>query len=227
MRKILLPLFLLSFSALATSPVELEIAMSDVKPVSYLENGIFKGVNYEILKQIENLSQLKFNYNLYPHSRLLTKLPEVNPDITILFQNACQNHEKNYEVSSSLYVSTPTIFIKKDVTPSRTLRIGRIAGTCTLIMNQHINKEFQLDVSSLDQALEMLAKNRLDGICGVPLVLEYSLSATQLKSPLIAYKSESNVHNFTAVICLKKSLAPELKNKIKTAAKKIKIPPLF
>ncbi len=227
MNKKLFLLFLFSFSALAKNPPEIEIAMSDVKPVSYLEDGSFKGVNYDILKQIENLSKLKFNYNLYPHSRLLTKLPEVNPDMTILFQNACQKHQEQYEVAAPLYISTPTIFLKKDVRPSRNLRIGRIAGTCTLIMNQHIEKEFQLDVATLDQALEMLNKNRLDGICGVPLVLKYSLTNAHLKNTLVAYKSESNTHNFTAVVCLKKSLPEDLKKKIKAAINQVKIPPVF
>ena len=223
MNKKLFLLFLFSFSALAKTPAELEIAMSDVKPVSYLEEGSFKGINYDILKQIENHSKLKFNYNLYPHSRLLTKLPEVNPAMTILFKNACLKHHGQYEVAAPLYVSTPTIFLKKDVRPSRNLRIGRIAGTCTLIMNQHIEKEFHLDVATLDQALEMLNKNRLDGICGVPLVLKYSLTNARLNSSLVAYKSESNTQDFTAVVCLKKSLTAHLKKKIRAAINKIKI----
>lgn len=213
-----------AFSINAETQKSINVAMSDVKPVSFRENGALKGINYDILRQIESNTGEIFNYNLYPHSRILNSLPEVNPDLVVVFQNVCKKYEKQYEIASHLYVSMPTIFVKKGTDTKKELRIGRILGTCSVLMNAHVKKDNQFDVSTLDQAIEMLNKNRLDGICGVSFVLNYSKQNVQLKNELVVYKSDNNKKDFTAVICQKKSLPVSIKNKIKSAAKKIKLP---
>lgn len=227
--KILLLLCSFSFSMaiMAETSTTIEVSMSDVIPLSYREDGVYKGFNYEILKQLETHSELKFNYTLYPHARLSKTLPNTNTDLIIFFKKSCRKFSEDFEIGAPLYISPPTIFLKKGIKYSENLRIGRINGTCIDVMDQNIKKEFQIDVSTIDQALQMLNNNRIDGICGTKHVLKASLNKTKLNNILTFYKSDKNTVDFTAVICMKKSLPEKIKLKIKQSAKKIKLPAIF
>jgi ABC-type amino acid transport substrate-binding protein len=225
MKSIIVSLFL-SLSLNGRADSVLHVGLSDVPPFSYKENDEIKGINYDILKQIEKKSGQKFQYDLYPHARLSNLLENENPDLLIMFANNCTRHS-HYESSYRFYTIYPAIFIKKSFknADKTNMRMARLIGTCSELSNQFVKKELISNVESMEQALEMLRNDRVDSVCGMESVINYSKSRLKdFKEILVPYKTQSETHDFDAVLCLKKSLSPKLKKKLEEASKRIRIP---
>lgn len=218
-------LFLYSMYCFAGAPTELSVAMSDVKPYSYSENGQYKGINYAVWEQIEKKSGLKFNYQLYPHARLQGMLKAENPDLVILFELTCSENNDNYEIQKELYSVKPTLFFKKGVDPkSKNIHVGRIRGTCQDLMKANIAADQVVELTDLDQVLSMLELGRIDGLCALDALMDYTVKRrTSFKEKLFVYKTQSKLKDFEAVICRKKSLSKNIKRKLEKAAQNIKI----
>lgn len=224
----LLTLFLLLLPDVHAKAViaqtELQIAMSDVEPISYSDNGHFKGLNYDILSSLEKESGLKFNYRLLPHARLVNLLPIENPDISIVFAVVCNKFPNEYETQSVLYRMKPTIYLKNGTTPSKDLRVGRVRGTCSDLMKENVKPENVIEVTDIHQAISMLQLGRIEGICAVDALMNYSLKRHPgFKEKLTVFKAQNHVDDFDAVICRKKSLPADVKTKLEKGAKKLKI----
>lgn len=217
---------LLSFQVLADAKItELKVAMSDVDTLSYQEDGQYKGIHYNILTQLEKDLGLKFNYSLYPHVRLAQQLIQESPDITILMEGACDKFASDYEHYGPLYEAAPTIYLKKTFDQkNKNVRIGRLRGTCSELMAENVKPENGVNLPSMKQALEMMELNRLDGICGLDTVVKYTLKKySHLNLKLVVFKTQPSSIQFRAVICAKKSLPQDIKNKIAFAVKKIAV----
>lgn len=205
---------------------KLEVGLSEVGPLAYRETGKLKGINYDILSQLEQVSGLHFNYTLYPHARLIHSIEKTYSDLSIFFAPSCLKYSETYEVQTKLHDTHLALYLKSPLTLSKpNLRIGLIRGTCSRLAAESLKPEMITEVSSMDQALDMLKADRIDGVCGVPAVVDFSLSLHKnFKEKLILAKTDPTP--MTAVICRRKTLSVEIKTKLDEAAKKIKVPPL-
>jgi ABC-type amino acid transport substrate-binding protein len=195
-----------------------------VGPFAYNENGQLHGYNFEILNELAKKSGLKFRYQTYPHIRLTTSLDSVAPDLTIFFSASCLKFSTAYEIQEHLYSAKPTLFLKESVSiKSPTLRIGAIRGTCLDLIKNYLKHGMITEISDMKQALEMLNTGRLDGVCGLPPVVRFSLEKNKnFEAKIKPFYTESQT--LEAVLCRRKDLSVELKKKLEVAVKKIKIP---
>jgi hypothetical protein len=204
---------------------KLEVGLSEVKPLAYREGGKIKGINYDILSQLEKESGLSFNYNLYPHARLIYSVENTQSDLAIFFSVNCLKYASTYEIQTKLHQAHLGVYHKEGVTLTKLgLQIGMIRGTCSRLSAQALKPDMISEVSSMDQAIEMLKAGRLDGVCGVKAVIDASISSKGYKEKLSLAQQDSEP--MEAVICRKKSLSADIKKKLDEAAKKLKVPPL-
>lgn len=220
MRYLLAILLFLPTAALASSP-PLQVGLSEVGPFAYEENGKLVGVNHAILSQLAKESGLTFKYALYPHARMTNSLESSSSDLVVNFSVTCQKYEKNYEIQNTIYSVRTALYLKSSVdTKKMNPRIGRLRGTCTELINKYVKPEMLTEVSSMEQALEMLMSNRLQGVCGLSSVIKFYAQKISFQEKLVVYQTSSRP--LDAVICRKKSLPEEVKKKLETAAKKLK-----
>ncbi|MFA6237918.1 MAG: transporter substrate-binding domain-containing protein [Bacteriovorax sp.] len=214
------------YSAADALGAEIKIATSNVAPFASLDNGELKGIYIDLFRHLEKESGLKFKIDLYPHARLVLALEEESPDLLIIFKPICNKYQE-YEVQGkALHSLRPSIYLKKSVDQSRqNFRIGKLTGTCTELIKNYVKKEFAFDVSTMDQAIEMLKSDRIDGICGLSLVVNHSISKNKaFKEKLVVYKTVPEGNKYDAVLCRKKNLSPRTKRKLEDGLKKIKYP---
>jgi ABC-type amino acid transport substrate-binding protein len=202
----------------------LQVALSDVGPFAYKEAGAIRGINYDILNELAKKSGLIFKYRLYPHVRLKNALPNVNPDLIIIFSKTCNKFSDAYEIQEKLYSAKPTLFLKESVSlQDEKIRIGLIRGTCSDLSKRYFKPQMITDISDITQAIDMLASDRLEGVCGLAPVLKFGLARKKnFAEKLVASHTDSEV--LEAVLCRKKSLSNEIKKKLEDAAKNLKLP---
>ena len=224
----LLSALLLISSLSLAKPAEpaLEIALSDVGPFAYKEAGGIRGINYEILQDLAKKSGLNFKYRLYPHVRLKNALPNVDPDLSILFSGACNKFSDKYEIQTKIYTAKPTLFLKSSVNlQDERIRIGLIRGTCTDLSKRYFKPQMVTDILDITQAIDMMAAGRLEGVCGLIPVVKFGLERKKnFTEKLIQSHADSEI--LESVICRKKSLSLEIKKKLDEAGKNLKIPAL-
>ncbi|WII71238.1 transporter substrate-binding domain-containing protein [Bdellovibrio sp. 22V] len=212
--------FLILFPFLAKAQT-LQVGMSDVAPFAYEEQGQIKGIHYDLFSQLAKESGLHFEYTIYPHARMVNAMATSSPDLAIFFSVTCLKYKQHYEIQEKLYTSTPKIYLKDSVDIKKhNLRIGRLRGTCTDLISQYVKPEMLTEVTTMEQAIEMLKSNRLQGVCGLVSVIDFYKEKAQYSEKLVAY--HSNNKPLEAVICRKKSLPEETKKKLEAAAKKLK-----
>lgn len=220
MNYLLATLLFLPITAFANVPI-LQVGLSEVGPFAYEENGMLVGINHDILSQLSKESGLTFKYSLYPHARMINSLNTSSPDLVINFSTTCQKYEKNYEIQSILYSLKPALYLKSSIDIKKTNpRIGRLRGTCTELISKHVKREMLTEVSSMEQALEMITSNRLQGVCGLNAVIKFYAQKIGFQEKLVVYQTSSRP--LDAVICRKKSLPEDVKKKLEAAAKKVK-----
>lgn len=205
---------------------KLEVGLSEVGPLAYKEGGKIKGINYDIMTQLEKASGLRFNYTLFPHARLMYSVENTNSDLTVFFSKNCEKYADTYEIQTRLQKAHLGLYLNEAVTLSKTnLQIGLVRGTCSHLAATVLKPEMIQEVSSMDQAIDMLKAGRLDGVCGVKAVVDFSIQKDKdFKQKLLL--SQSDPVPMEAVICRKKALPAEIKKKLDEAAKKIKAQPL-
>lgn len=213
-----------SFGFTKTPEPALQVALSDVGPFAYKEAGEIRGINYDILNQLSKKSGLDFKYRLYPHVRLKNALPNVNPDLTILFSAACAKFSDVYEAQSKLYIAKPTLFLKESVSlKDEKIRIGLVRGTCSDLSRRYFKPQMITDISDITQAIDMMASDRLEGVCGLAPVVRFGLQRKKnFSEKLLASHTDSEV--LEAVLCRKKSLSLEVKKKLDQAVARLKMP---
>jgi ABC-type amino acid transport substrate-binding protein len=212
-------------SIFAYGAEEIKVNASDVPPFGYAVNGVPTGINIDILNQLEHYSGIKFNINLYPHARVLFLLNNADPDLLIIFRNSCDKNSDKYEIQKHIYSLRPSLFFKKGVdTLSKNLAYGRLNGTCSAFAKELGIEKNITNLPSMDIAIEMLRTNRLDGICGIDQVVEYSAKKDNFWNQIYLFKSAERTKDFDAVVCRKKSLPESVKKKLDEGMLKVKIP---
>ncbi|WP_374078567.1 substrate-binding periplasmic protein [Bdellovibrio bacteriovorus] len=220
MKYVLTILLLFPIATLASSP-PLLVGFSEVGPFAYMENGKLVGINHDILSRLAEESGLTFKYSLYPHARMINSLEASSSDLAVNFSVTCQKYPKNYEIQNILYSVRSTLYLKSSVDMQKmNPRIGRLRGTCTELISKYVKPEMLTEVSSMEQALEMLTSNRLQGVCGLSSVIKFYAQKIGFQEKLVVY--QTSTRPLDAVICRKKSLPEGVKKKLEDAAKKLK-----
>lgn len=226
--RIFLLLFL--FSGLLSSHAKeavIKVTVSHVHPYGYLEGKDLKGLNVDYLKKLEKETGLKFEYNLVPHARAQLQMKFGQDDLMIMFARTCNTHSALYMSFGHIYDLYPTFFLKESFVKKSHVRVGRIIGTCSQLLKETGYNITVTELPMMDNVIEMLTKNRLDGICGLPPVINYSLKKTSaLSEKLIQIKQAKASDQTRIVLCGKKDLPPESKQKLIKAMKKIPSPVL-
>lgn len=219
-------LFVSSISLAKPAEPILEIALSDVGPFAYKKAGDIRGINYDIFQELAKKSGLTFKYRLYPHVRLKNALPNVDPDLVILFSAACNKFSDKYEIQSKIYTAKPTLFLKASASlQDEKIRIGLIRGTCSDLSKRYFKPQMITDISDITQALDMMAAGRLEGVCGLAPVIKFGLERKKnFTEKLVASHADSEI--LEGVICRKKSLSLDIKKRLDEAGKNLKIPTL-
>lgn len=225
---LLVPLISILMFSLASHAQEtsLDVGLSEVGPLAYKEDGKIKGINYDILTQLEKESGIKFNYVLYPHARLVHSIEKTQSDLSIFFAPNCLKYADTYEVQTSLHKAHLGLYLKDSVTLTKPhLQIGLIRGTCNRLSAEYLKPGMIFEVSDMDQAMKMLKAGHLDGVCGIKAVIDFSLGKASKAVPKLTLAQLDSMP-MEAVICRKKSLSAGVKKKLDEAMKKIKVPPL-
>lgn len=206
-----------------SSKAELNVAIPDVAPFGYLEDGELKGIYHRIFTNLEKESGIKFIYTLYPYARLKTSLISENPDLVILFAPVCEQHKPAFEIQKHLQRLTLSIFLKaKADVKSKDLRVARVRGTCLGFMNDTVKPENIIDVSDFKQALSMIELGRAEGVCALNLVLNYNEKKhPEFTEKLTQFKTQGPVAEFEAVLCGRKNIDQTLKKKLEKALKHV------
>jgi len=205
---------------------KLEVALSDIGPLSYVEDGKFKGINYDFFTQIEKESGLQFKYVMYPHARLVHSIEKTQADLAIFFSMNCLKYASTYEIHSKVHQVHLGLYLKDSATLTKPhLQIGLVRGTCSRLAKASLKPNMIFEVASMDQALKMINAGHLDGVCGLKAVIDFSVGKIKnFKQTLTLAQADSSP--MEAVICRKKSLPPEIKKKLDEATKKLKAPQL-
>lgn len=216
-------IILLSIALAKDPPGTLQVGMSEAAPFSYKEDDQFKGINYEILTQIQKESGLQFNYTMYPHARIANSIAGTNSDLAIFFSVSCTKHDK-YEFHGKLYEVKPGIYLKDAEALKRPgARIGALLGTCTHLIKQYVTPDMLVELTSMDHAIEMMRVGRLEGVCGIKAVIDYSIQKNKAFHDKLVLAHLDN-QPLEAVICRRKDLSADIKTKLEKAVLKIKIP---
>lgn len=86
MKIFLIILTFLSSTAFAeqSKTTVLNVALSNVPPISFMRQGEVTGINVEIINQIAKDLNLELSFKLFPHARMLKILEADLPDLSIL-----------------------------------------------------------------------------------------------------------------------------------------------
>ncbi|WP_413289759.1 substrate-binding periplasmic protein [Bdellovibrio sp. HCB337] len=204
-------------------PGTLQVGLSDAAPYGYKEGEQFKGINYDIFTQIEKESGLRFNYTMYPHARLANSMEKTDSDLAIFFSVSCVKHaayefkEKLYEVKTGLYLKDQNALKRPGA------RIGVLLGTCTRLVKTHLTPDMVVELTSMDHAIEMLRVGRLEGVCGIKNVIDFSIQKNKAFHEKLV-PAHIDDQPLEAVLCRRKSLSADIKGKIDKALQKIKVP---
>lgn len=225
--KFLAILFLFqALNASANNSKTIDVGLSDVPPYSYMRDGSIRGMHVDILKQIEKESGLNFNISLLPHARSKKGLETGSTDMLFVFRIVCEKYNQYEVIPINSYLLPPLIYLNESANPKKkNLKIARVIGTC-LGLNKHgIDSTNIVEVASLDQGFKMIHANRIDGVCGNRPAVEFSINENKkFMKPLVVYKEAGKPEDYRGVVCLRKTLSPEIKNKIERAVQKITMP---
>ena len=197
----------------------LNLELSDLAPYSYLSDGKLAGINAEYINHLEKSSDLKFNVEFYPHARLIKRLETGSAEAMLIFRVLCEKFPTQYESLIPVYSITPSIYLRTSSTTNKSdIRIVRIRGTCTQLLNDYVKKENIEEVVNMELGFRMLNAGRVDGVCGNSPLIRYFNRNHQ--TPLEIYKTQKKLPDFQAVICVKKSLPAVIKTQLLQGAKK-------
>lgn len=127
------------------------------------------GFTVDMLRAIEKISDLTFDVHIMTYARAKNELKHHRIDIaghtpknleTNEFYQYAQELNWQIETTSDLFSFDPLYFDYKNIKP---LRIGTTSGNAAFFAQQiGIDKSYFLEVRSLEQAVNMLIKHRID-----------------------------------------------------------------
>ena len=186
---ILTGFLLLAFSLFFSKQVQSEETLSiylidDYPPYSWLENGEERGIDVEILRELDQRLDIKLDLHYAPWKRILSGLKEGTVEAAI--QTWWRKDRTAFLEYMSVPLRTTTISIigRKETTVSinelsdfNNLRVGKIrAFSISTAFDEAARKnQFDLiEVDHLEQAFKMLEQKRLD-------ILVHSTSSTEFR----------------------------------------------
>jgi polar amino acid transport system substrate-binding protein len=141
------------------------------------------GMHTEALEEIEKLSGICIRKRLMPYARIWKSIKNGGHDGGIVFRSPERSHLVEYV---ALIETFKTVVIPQTGKKIRTysdltnLIIGKTRGTRLSDVFDNDHKLTILDVTSYEQAVNMLSIGRIDAIAGSALVLSYQLSQNNI-----------------------------------------------
>lgn len=201
----------------------LQVALSDVAPFAYMQNEKMIGYHMEIFAELEKLTGIKFHYSLLPHARINHFLEKDSMDLAITTRLICKKSSELFISSPGLYQNHPTVFINVAKKAEKKPKIGRLISTCSAFASKYRELEM-VDLTTMQAAADLMKSGRLDGLCGLPPVINHYLKKNNSKIELIKLYTDQFESDYEAVLCIKKSLDPLIIQKITSQLKNIRLP---
>lgn len=206
-------------SSFAQTPV-LNMDLSNFPPYTTMTHGKLTGINAEYITSLEKTSGMEFRYELYPHARMRKRLETGSAEAMLIFRSICDNFSHNYESLISVYSILPSIYLlKKTDEIKNDIRIGRVRGTCTLLLKENMKEENIVELDNMELGFRMMKAGRMDGVCANAPLLKYHNK--QAKFEFKIFKTQKDSPDFKAVICVRKNLSTQIKKQLKEAGKKV------
>ncbi len=186
-------LFFLILGGSLAHAEKITASVIDVAPIGYIEGTEQKGLYVEILQALAAAGGFEVEIQLTPYLRGISLVESKEIDLTIMFDTEISDKIKTKKVK--LYERDLNIYTLKERSFSSGQdfngEIGRLTGACSDLEKNHQIK--LVNLGSFDQALTLLVKNRLRGICGTHASIYFichklHTPISQLKGTLIAKK---------------------------------------
>lgn len=168
-------------------------------PFSYEENGELKGIDIEILREVEKIAGYTFDIKLVPWNRLLelTKQGRIDGSFSLFY-----NEERaKYSIFTKipLHVSTFSLYTLKekseDFNKMEDLKGKRIGVNSGFYISKNFedhakSKYFILEESeNIDKNIKLLVNNRIDLFMSNEYVLKTYIEENNLESSLVKVKN--------------------------------------
>tara|TARA_R110000787_G_scaffold42623_6_gene104798 strand:- start:435 stop:1145 length:711 start_codon:yes stop_codon:yes gene_type:complete len=157
---------------------------------SFTENPHCLGVSVLAIKAVTKNLQVKLELMTYPYTRILHSLKTGELDLALIFKNS--THENHVEYIGPLSLSEVIVLTRSNISIQRYHDLYKLKNIA-VIRNAQFHKTFDQDtrlnkvnVDSYDQAIRMLKSNRVDGVVGSRVGIQYALSQQNIALSLMA-----------------------------------------
>jgi len=176
---IFLVCLLQSFVVIAKEP--LLIVGEDFPPFSYLEDGEYKGIDIDILKEVSKRLSVQVEFKFYPWARAMAKTRKGHVDGAFgVFRNKSRE-EFFYYADAPLSYETAVLVVPEDSTRNANMledidgwRVAQIRDTSYSLQYDSYDKIERVWVNSNKQSLELLNLKRIDAAIFNELIFNYS-----------------------------------------------------
>ena len=146
-------------------------AVMESKPFGYVDNGVSKGIHYEIATELARRTGLKFDLQILPYMRITNGLKDGSVDAVMMWRSSERDAYVNYGgFVFTDYTTAITLKSKKALTAYEDLYT---VGTVGTLRGNSVSDRFTADtqikkheVETYDQLYQMLINGRVDAAVG-------------------------------------------------------------
>ncbi|MBU2918241.1 transporter substrate-binding domain-containing protein [Psychrosphaera sp. F3M07] len=192
----LLSYLLLSFNNFVAAK-SLKVYTIEQPPISYTEDGEFKGIAVDIVKEVFKRMNQPIELYIYPLARALKELREQDGDAIFALVNNPKREKYLLYSDEILITQTGTLFTRRednisfngDFSVLTQYRFGTLRGASygakwdRAVEDKTI--KFITPISNYEQSIKMLLKNRVDIIVGSHLTIVHLLKDIDLQNKII------------------------------------------
>ena len=156
---------------------------------SFVEKPDCVGVSVLAIQEVTKNLKLKLELVSYPYARILHSLKTGELDLAMIFKNSTIANDVEY--IGPLSLSKVIVITKKSITIRRYHDLYKLKNIA-VIRNAQFSKTFdqdkalnKVDVASYEQAIRMLKNNRVDGVVGSWVGIEYALHQQDIETSLM------------------------------------------
>ena len=184
-------LVVITTSSLSYADVnKLSISVPSFPPFdSFVENPHCIGISVLALQEVTKNLRLQLELISYPYTRILYSLQTGELDLALIFKNNAI--AKDVEYIGPLSLSKVVVLTKKRIKILRYNDLYKLKNIA-VVRNAQFNDRFDKDnalnkvsVDSYEQAIRMLKANRIDGVIGSMVGIEYALRQYNMDATLM------------------------------------------
>lgn len=174
----------------------IEIAIEQYPPFNYQENGTFKGVSFDVMKEAFHRMGVELKVSQYPWARILQLIRDGEIDAIMTVYKSKEREEYMYfpeeavsEDVQTFYVKEGSKFFYTDKKSLTSIKLGIMRGySYGDEFDQSIKKkEFRTEaVDSQEQNIKKLLNNRIDAFLESNYVTAYNLNQMGIKEGIVA-----------------------------------------